>query len=177
MEFGCPLSGRSFAFQPTGVPRPAEDVTKRGVCLAYLQQFTSEAIALHGDALRVSELVSLMVRPRCNTLHCCLYELIPSEFKGVPQFFISHTWSRRVAALVAALTSFFATDDPHTVYIWLDIIAINQVPYATNKGLLQDDVSSLSKVIDTVDSTLFFLDAQGVVLTRIWCLFEVWQTL
>ncbi|KAF5829666.1 hypothetical protein DUNSADRAFT_15666 [Dunaliella salina] len=130
--------------------RPEVDVTKRGVSLAYLQQFTSEAIVLHGEALRVSDLVSLVVRPRCDARHCCLHELIPPEFKGQPKFFISHTWSRRVAALVAALTSFFSTDDPCTIHIWLDVIAINQVPYATNKGLLQDDVSSLSKVWQTL---------------------------
>ena len=49
-----------------------------------------------------------------------------------------------------------------------DIFAINQHPYVEEKGLLQDDVANLGRVIRAVDSTLFCLDDAGVVLSRIW---------
>ena len=38
-------------------------------------------------------------------------------------------------------------------------------------------MSALSDVIKATKSTLFCLDNKGIVLTRIWCLYEIWQTI
>ena len=58
------------------------------------------------------------------------------------------------------------------VLLWLDIFAINQHP-GTNQ---QNDLMGLKEVVEDADKTLMVLDLQGVILTRVWCLYEAWLT-
>ncbi len=104
---------------------------------------------------------------------CCLFDVIPEPYTGQPRFFISHTWSRRLNNLLALLQSRFVEGKDDDVLLWLDIVAINQHPYEDKGCLLQADVASLASVVQATEQTLFCLDAQCVVLTRIWCLYEV----
>ena len=67
-------------------------------------------------------------------------------------------------------------DGAADVVLWLDVVAINQHPYETKGSLLDDDVANLVKNIKATEKTLFCLDENCTSLTRIWCLFEVWQT-
>ncbi|GFR41736.1 hypothetical protein Agub_g2489 [Astrephomene gubernaculifera] len=58
------------------------------------------------------------------------------------------------------------------VFVWCDIFAINQHP-----GQIQaDDLSQLKDCVVASKQTLLCLDDQGMVLTRIWCLYEIWNT-
>lgn len=100
---------------------------------------------------------------------------------GRPSYFISHTWSRPIQQLLQLLTAHFGVSDPSepaaaSAIIWLDIFAINQHPYEDRGCLGNDDVANLARVVAATDRTLLCLDEDCVVLTRIWCLYEVWQT-
>ncbi|EFJ40045.1 hypothetical protein VOLCADRAFT_100240 [Volvox carteri f. nagariensis] len=59
------------------------------------------------------------------------------------------------------------------VFVWCDIFAINQHP-----GQVQaDDLAQLKDCVEASHQTLLCLDDKGLVLTRIWCLYEIWNTI
>ncbi|GIL87932.1 hypothetical protein Vretimale_6273 [Volvox reticuliferus] len=59
------------------------------------------------------------------------------------------------------------------VYLWFDMFAISQHnPGGADSG----DLSVLHEVIQDAEGTLMVLDGEGTALTRIWCLYEAWQT-
>jgi hypothetical protein len=56
-------------------------------------------------------------------------------------------------------------------FVWLDVCAVNQHSTAA------DDFNTyLPAAIGSTRQTLLCLDAEGLVFTRIWCLYEVWVT-
>ncbi|GLI63213.1 hypothetical protein VaNZ11_006069 [Volvox africanus] len=57
-------------------------------------------------------------------------------------------------------------------YVWLDIFAINQHPSEQQAN----DLAQLQEVVGASEATLLVMDRYGTVLTRIWCLYEIWQT-
>lgn len=179
------MGGNHSDNQPCQFVEPVmAPVTERGVKLSYLLYLSTT----FDDTMTIAEIVDKIVRPRTESQRCCMWRVLPAEHVGKPTFFISHTWSRRLCDLLTILTTHFGIDyTPGAVssgpdmgpspLIWLDILAINQHPYLDPKGLLLDDVAALSDVIKATESTLFCLDQKGIVLTRIWCLFEVWHTI
>ena len=157
-------------------PRPATDVTQRGMRLSFLRRLVnSSAIPA---AWTIQETVDRFVRPQTATHLCCLFDVLPAEETGSPTYFISHTWSRKVGELLALLESHFQDAAPGTaatadataatgmsggqkqahgagreaagsqrdVVVWLDTVAINQHPYTARGCLLEDDVTHLAKV-------------------------------
>ncbi|KAG1655308.1 hypothetical protein FOA52_007965 [Chlamydomonas sp. UWO 241] len=99
-------------------------------------------------------------------------------------YFISHGWSRPFPELIEMLRKHFSPEQqrvwrqgqpiltPAQVFIWLDIFAINQHPGEGQRG----DLNNLKEVLADADQTLMCLDHKGAVLTRIWCLYEAWQS-
>ncbi len=71
------------------------------------------------------------------------------------------------ADLVKAVSNYVDTD-PATTFVWLDVCAVNQ--HKANDLPMND---YLTAAIGGCKETLLCLDPQGVVLTRIWCLYEV----
>lgn len=61
-----------------------------------------------------------------------------------------------------------ASCTPDQVYLWLDIFAVNQHPGDSQRN----DLERLKEVVADAQQTLMVLDGQGMVLTRIWW---VWQ--
>ncbi len=125
------------------------DVRMRGVTLAFLLRLV-ETGTLSGS-WTIQESVDRFVRPSIARFKCCLFDLVPRQYSGQPQYFVSHTWSRTLDQLLGLLKLHFKVassmeaGSAHIV-LWLDIVAINQHPY-TDKGCLQnDDVASLAQV-------------------------------
>ena len=161
--------------------RAGVEVTERGVTLRFLLQLVDGGEV--DGSWTIQQVVDRYVRPRTAAFKCCLYDVVPAaSCPGQPQYFVSHTWSRKLSDLLQLLKDHFhvgsspGSDDAASVVLWLDIVAINQHPYEDKGCLLNDDVANLAKVVAATERTLFCLDAQCVVLTRIWCLYEVWQT-
>ena len=154
------------------------DVTQRGITLRFLLQLVESGAV---DAtLTIQQVVDCFVRPTTAGSMCCLFDMVPPPSTGLPQFFVSHTWSRRLGDLLHMLKSHFKVEAPNDigagVLLWLDVVAINQHPYKDRGALLNDDVANLAKVVRATEKTLFCLDECCTSLSRIWCLYEVWQT-
>ena len=155
------------------------EVTERGVTLRFLLQLV-EGGAVVGS-WTIQQVVDRFVRPMTATSKCCLYDVVPEpSCPRRPHYFVSHTWSRKMSDLLQLLKDHFNVAAPGDaaagVVLWLDIVAINQHPYEAKGCLLNDDVANLAKVVDATERTLLILDAECVALSRIWCLYEVWQT-
>ena len=110
---------------------------------------------------RLRQVVDKYVRPKTSAFNCCLFDLVPESSTGQPRYFVSHTWSRKLGALLKLLSFHFPADGDgggdnaggsgsggsnSSVLLWLDIFAINQNPYAAKGALLSDDVANLAKV-------------------------------
>jgi len=206
-------------------PEASVDVTQRGVSLAYLEQVVA-AGKIQRD-WSIQEAVDRFVRPFTSSFKCPLHSMVPAQHRGLPRFFVSHTWSGKVGDLLRLLLQHSeqqarlkagggagrqrqagaeegeqsgfrdwpVVDAQHAngehaavggsdgvstctdMLVWLDIMAIPQHPYEDRGVLLNEDVMSLARVVAATERTLLCLDANCTVLTRIWCLFEVWQTL
>ena len=161
-------------------PRPKVDVTQRGVNLRYLLEIMELNVV--SASWTIQEVVDKVVVPKTAATVCCLFDMIPMHYAARPHFFVSHTWSRKYGDLMSMLKTYFgvsaSTDAAAGVVLWLDIIAINQHPYKDDHGCLQnEDVDSLAKVVHATERTLLCLDKECVALSRIWCVYEVWQTI
>ena len=137
-------------------------------------------LGLVAQTWTIQDVVDKFVRPKTAASKCCLFDVVPQHYTALPKYFVSHTWSRKYVDLMKLLKTHFAVkkscDAAAGVVLWLDIVAINQHPYEAKGCLLNDDVANLAKVVKATDKTLFCLDANCTSLSRIWCLFEVWQT-
>eukprot|EP00798_Chlamydomonas_sp_ICE-L_P015437 gene15437-21524_t len=171
---GAPQGSAAMHGLLADYPKPPVKVTERGVKFGYFLKL-KELGCVDGE-WTIQEVVERFVRPKTAVTKCCLFDVIPETYTGQPRFFISHTWSRKLKDLLALLQSHFVEGKDDDTLLWLDIVAINQRPYEDKGCLLQDDVASLASVVQATEQTLFCLDEQCVVLTRIWCLYEVWQT-
>jgi hypothetical protein len=58
------------------------------------------------------------------------------------------------------------------VFVWIDIFAMHQHP---GQDMLTD-LKFLKEVLADAERTLMVLDPTGMILTRIWCLFEAWHS-
>jgi len=88
-------------------------------------------------------------------------------------FFVSHCWSWSFHSLFERIQTFVERDPSlENSFFWIDIFAINQ-----HEGLKQKhDLEELSNIISLSKKTLLCMDDKGNVLTRAWCLYEVWKT-
>lgn len=101
---------------------------------------------------------------------CRYVDLIDSTdavSRGKSFYFISHGWSRPFVELVDQIIEHFKPENQaiwrpegspvlkwDEIYIWLDILAINQ-----NEGAGQeDDLAQLKEVVEDCDQTLMILD-------------------
>ncbi|KAG2489757.1 hypothetical protein HYH03_011709 [Edaphochlamys debaryana] len=75
--------------------------------------------------------------------------------------------------LVELLSHQLHAADPHQVFCWVDVLAINQHPGRQQSQDLED----LEMAVKLAQGTLVCLDPGCVPFTRIWCLFEWWTTL
>jgi len=129
-----------------------------------------------------------LIKPAVATRGCRYVDLVTPEAavsRGSPFFFISHGWGRPFVELVDQLVQHFSAESQalwrprgepalpwREIYVWLDVFAINQ-----NEGTSQgDDLSQLKEVVEDSVQTLMVLDFKGLVLSRIWCLYEAWNT-
>ena len=154
------------------------DVAERGVTLRFLLQLVQAGAV--DESWTIQQVVDRFVRPMTEASKCCLHDVIPDGpgCSGHPQYFVSQAWSNKMSNLLQLLKTHFKVDSPSDaaagVVLWLDIVAVNQHPHAGKGCLPPDDVV---KLVRTTERTLLCLDTDCMALTRIWCLYEVWQTL
>ncbi len=94
-----------------------------------------------------------------------------------PKWFVSHWWGEPVKDFIACLEQhrrdFNEKDD---VTYWI-------CAYANNQWNLGDHVtadpaqSAFTKAMDISEGTISILDKDGVVFSRVWCIYELYRTL
>jgi len=105
-----------------------------------------------------------------------------------PSVFISHAWNRPFVELVMTLSrGRLYGKSNRKKYVWLDIFTVHQHPGKYK----QMDLRTIIDCIRTIGYTVVILDngispekftlteevSEPVALTRIWCLFEIWNTI
>jgi len=105
-----------------------------------------------------------------------------------PSVFISHAWDRPFVELVTTLSRgrIYGRSN-RKKYVWLDIFTVHQHPGKYK----QMDLRTIVECVRTIGYTVVILDngispekftltekvSEPVALTRIWCLYEIWNTI
>lgn len=149
---------------------------ERGVAVSFLLRLADEPGGID-PSWTIHQVVDRFVKPATKNKNCSLHELIPIEYVGKPSIFVSHTWSRTYSGLMEMLSNGLHDMD---CFVWLDICCLNQNAYneknrPEGSGLHQEDKDNLEQAIRGTEKTLFCLDDELTSISRIWCMFEVWQ--
>ena len=99
---------------------------------------------------------------------------VPSEQVAPPTHFVSHAWGGTFASVVHALERYFRAAAADSVYVWLDVFAIDQRPGKAYPEL--DEGRMLAKVISRSEATLVVAEKDLLPLRRLWCLYELGST-
>ncbi|GLI60197.1 hypothetical protein VaNZ11_002267 [Volvox africanus] len=98
---------------------------------------------------------------------------LPTGMKRrAPYYYVVHTWSRPFMEMVRMLEAHFEGRPAEHTYVWLDVFAVPQVS-SDHSGFLQE----IQRAIWYSSSTLVCFDQFATVLTRLWCLYEMFYTL
>ena len=100
------------------------------------------------------------------------------EHHGKTTHFVSHAWRGSLYDLFMAVIEYDQNLIPRPLqknYYWIDIFAVSQ----HQSKYQSSDLNSLGEVVKEAKATLLFLQPWNapILLTRIWCLYEIHLTL
>jgi hypothetical protein len=97
---------------------------------------------------------------------------------GHPFFYVVHVWSCPFVEMVDQLITYTIRNGlkANETFVWIDIFAINQTKPSLS-GMSDDSIPLVEEVIMDAQETLVVIDKRGLILQRMWCLWEVWTTL
>eukprot|EP00798_Chlamydomonas_sp_ICE-L_P022603 gene22603-29744_t len=99
---------------------------------------------------------------------------VPNDAVATPTFFVCHAWDNTFSSLVDGVSDFItAGADPSKVFLWVDVFAVNQHPWAFRRKALRN----LDDAINEAAAMLVVLDNKALTLSRCWCLFEIFSML
>jgi hypothetical protein len=101
-------------------------------------------------------------------------DLLSTEEVHQAKYFVSHRWQNSFCDLVSQLEKYIGVHDVNnaeTPFLWLDIVCTNQHKF--DDGLFHE---ILPTSLGSTYETLLCMDPNGLVLTRAWCLYEIWNT-
>lgn len=114
--------------------------------------------------------VEHFVKPLTQEIKAPLYALIPDEYLGPPDIFISHTWNalllgpeNQPIGTMDALTKGFA--NPQTTYAWIDFICYNQHRFESIALDMEQVIGAIRRI--------GFAATPVPLLNRSWCLWEL----
>ncbi|GAX74106.1 hypothetical protein CEUSTIGMA_g1555.t1 [Chlamydomonas eustigma] len=149
------------------------------VSLALLQKFSEDVLgfgSIRNMHMTTAQVVKQVIIPRTSELKCRYAdhpELVEDSYLGMPTYFVSHMWSQSFAHLVDSISLHLAYADPTTVFLFIDVFSANQHPEADRSN----DMRVLDGAVDAASATLIVLDEKAELLSRCWCLYEIWTTL
>ncbi|KAG2485797.1 hypothetical protein HYH03_015508 [Edaphochlamys debaryana] len=167
---GGSLTSRSW---DAAAAAPAAGATARPPPLGTLSESSGAATAPPGSLRRSSAVVGAAAAAALAAADAALAAAAAGAGKGAGAGGGGGRCTGN-AALAASLLAALAGRPEllEGTYVWIDIFAVNQHPGKTQA----DDLARLQEVVGASEGTLLVLDAAGLVLTRIWCLYEIWQT-
>ena len=98
---------------------------------------------------------------------------------GHPFFYVVHVWSRPFSEMIDQMITYCLCSGlkPNETFVWIDAFAINQWTASLSGSTTDDAMSLVEEVIMDAQETLVIIDPSGLILRRMWCLWEVWTTL
>jgi len=160
------------------------DISNRGVRLESLQEICTKIEAgllqlpndekdrSHGERIRDG-----LVKPITDTKKCSYAEYLYGDLNtrslvGKCTTFVSHPWSANFRVTVAAISQYeknLPQGSPPQFY-FVDYLAINQ-------HFPSDDLDELGRMVQSCDTLILMAEPwrNPVVLTRLWCIFEIAQ--
>lgn len=146
------------------------------------------------QSMTTGSMVEHIIKPATEQRQCRYVDLLLEEgsqqqhvvSQGRRFYFMSHGRSRPFSELVGMLREHFSPEQQQAwrhglptlpwseVFIWLDVLAMNQ--HRPEDIARPSLLLGLREVGEDALGTLMVLDQVGAVLTRIWCLYEAWQT-
>lgn len=117
-------------------------------------------------------MVTHVIGAATRQLRCRYCDLLSEKALDTPSLYIIHCWSSSWSSLVEGVRGYVhqLRSNIDDVFIWMDIFCINQ--YC---GVTGTDLPLLREVIQSSERCLVILDKQAMVLSRTWCLWEMYE--
>jgi ankyrin repeat protein len=115
--------------------------------------------------LNVRSLVDHFVLPLTVGLRTPLWAHVPEEHRGVPEYFVSHTWNSLLLGPPEQAIGTLDAIEHLDRYAWIDFVAYNQHTIESIPTDMEAVVGEIGKVV--------FAGTPVPTLGRIWCLWEL----
>jgi len=115
--------------------------------------------------LNVHSLVDHFVLPLTVALRAPLWAYVPEENRGMPDYFLSHTWNSLLLGPPQQAIGTLGAIDRLEQNVWIDFVAYNQHTLESIPTDMEAVISEIGKV--------FFAGTPVPMLGRIWCLWEL----
>ena len=161
--------------QEQSVKKEKRLASECGVSWKFLLTFYNSIPSKEKESLTTGEISEKYIKPKTAKKRCRYVDLLnPKEIKK-PNYFVSHVWKSPFSHLLECLQvqlHFFRIqqNDLDSLFFWIDIFAVNQHE-------IDSDLASLERTIHETEQILVCMDTEGRLLTRIWCLYEIWNTI
>lgn len=130
----------------------------QGISICWLYNFFNKY-----KNMTTRDIVNKIIIPITFNNKKCFIDLIPEQYKGKPEFFVSHAWDD---------IFYYGIDNliikPFNMFLWIDIFCINQ-------HLNDIDIKNiLTQVLENVNS-LLIKGESNIIYERLWFLYEISQ--
>jgi ankyrin repeat protein len=115
--------------------------------------------------LNVRSLVDHFVLPLTAGLRAPLWAYVPEEHRGVPDYFVSHTWSSLLLGPPRQAIGTLDAIEHLGQHVWIDFVSYNQHTIESIPTDMEAVVGKIGKVV--------FAGTPIPMLARIWCLWEL----
>jgi len=138
--------------------------------------------------VEVVEIVKVQTKEKQGRYTDVIEAKYPGEgYVGEPSVFISHAWDRPFVEVTTLCRGRVYGRCNRKKYVWLDIFTVHQ----HDGKYKQLDLRTITDCVRTIGYTVVILDngispekftltekvSEPVALTRIWCLYEIWNTI
>mmetsp|Transcript_89956 Transcript_89956/g.160104 ORF Transcript_89956/g.160104 Transcript_89956/m.160104 type:complete len:469 (+) Transcript_89956:125-1531(+) len=133
--------------------------------------------AIPAEEINLYDTTQYIILPATAPFKCSYVELVAKSPQRRPIFFVSHWWGEAVSLFYRCLEQhgedrMLAQDAPY----WVCAYANNQ--HSLGAAVTNNPTeSSFYKALCLVEGVISVVDAEGMVFTRVWCVFEVFHAL
>ena len=142
------------------------------VTLQFLLDVYKEVITPIDENMTVKQVVEAIIKPFTLGIGCSFIDKVMPNMYLAPHVFVSHAFDNPISVVVRNLAEHFEGANFDEVYIWMDILVINQ----HNPGADLHEGRTLEATIRASSSVLVALDKDAYPFTRLWCLYEIGST-
>ena len=106
--------------------------------------------------------ISCFVKPITAPYQCCLYDLVPIQYRKNPDCFFSHSWDLALHCIFKA-----SEGNWNATSYWIDGFAINQHAYG-------DAIAKIGSIVKQISNTVVILRGEGPPIENLRCMYRSW---